>query len=284
MDLAGLQDKAKILLEMLPYFQSFFGKTIIVKYGGSAMSDSILKESIVKDIALLKQVGLKPIVVVGGGKEIDSWLSRLNIERRFKDGLRVTDKDTMEVAEMVLNKVSKEIVALFGKYGISAVGLSGKDSMMLEVKPRDKENLGYVGDITKVRSRILESLLQNDFVPVVCPIGINDNESYNINADLLACALAEEMKVEKLVFLSDIDGVYEDYEDKDSLIPELHISHALKLIESGKIHGGMIPKINACIHAINNGVSRVHIIDGRIEHCLLLEFFTKRGIGTAILR
>lgn len=285
MDMKLWQDKAKILIESLPYIQQFRGKIIVIKYGGSAMLDKNLKKSLMRDIALLQSIGFKPIIVHGGGKEIDKWLQIVGIQREFKNGLRVTNLETMEIVEMVLNKINKELVGLLGSFGVRSVGLSGKDGNMLQVKPKDKENLGYVGSIVKVDSTLIKSVLLSDCIPIICPIGINDRyEDYNINADDAAQALAEELQAEKLVFLSDIEGVYEDYYDKDSLISELSISKANELIEQGKISGGMIPKLHSCIKAITNGVSRVHIIDGRIQHCLLLEFLTNRGIGTAILQ
>lgn len=279
-----LQDKAKILIEALPYIQHFRGKVIIIKYGGSAMESEKLKKSLIRDVALLQSIGFKPIIVHGGGKEIDKWLRIAQIERIFKDGLRVTDLPTMEIVEMVLNKISKELVGLLSEFGVKSCGLSGKDGKILQVEPKDREILGFVGRVVSVDSTLINAVLNSDFVPVICPVGIGiDHRSYNINADDAACALAEALRVEKLVFLSDIEGVYRDYNDKSSLISELSIAEAQKLISDGSINGGMIPKINSCIHAVRNGVSRVHIIDGRIEHCLLLEFFTNKGIGTAIL-
>ncbi|WP_342767979.1 acetylglutamate kinase [Helicobacter didelphidarum] len=278
------QDKAKILIESLPYIQYFRGKIIVIKYGGSAMLDENLKKSLIRDVALLQSIGFKPIIVHGGGKEIDKWLHIAGIEREFQDGLRVTNAATMEIVEMVLNKVSKELVGLLSEFGVHSCGLSGKDGRILQVRAKNKDKLGYVGEVINVDSTLIHSVLTSDFVPVICPIGIGgEHKSYNVNADDAACALAEALKVEKLVFLSDIEGVYEDYHDKDSLITELSIAHAERLIQEGKINGGMIPKIRSCIQAVRNGVSRVHIIDGRIQHCLLLEFFTNRGIGTAIL-
>lgn len=279
-----LQEKAKILIEALPYIQHFRGKVIIIKYGGSAMESENLKKSLIRDVALLQSIGFKPIIVHGGGKEIDKWLEITKIKRVFKDGLRVTDLPTMEIVEMVLNKISKELVGLLSEFGVKSCGLSGKDGKILQVEPKDREILGYVGRVVSVDSTLINAVLNSDFVPVICPVGIGiDHRSYNINADDAACVLAEALKVEKLVFLSDIEGVYRDYNDKSSLISELSIAEAQRLISDGSINGGMIPKINSCIHAVRNGVRRVHIIDGRIEHCLLLEFFTNRGIGTAIL-
>ncbi len=284
MDMKSWQDKAKILIESLPYIQLFRGKTIVIKYGGSAMIDDELKKSLIRDIALLQSIGFKPIIVHGGGKDIDKWLEKVEIKREFKNGLRVTDKNTMEIVEMVLNKISKDIVGMLGEFGICSCGLSGKDGALLQVKPKDKENLGFVGEVEKVDTTLLDSILKNNFVPVICPVGIDKNyKSYNINADDVACAIAEALNAEKLVFLSDIEGVYEEYGNEDTFVSELSIEEAYRFINDGKVSGGMIPKLQSCIHAIENGVSRVHILDGRIQHCLLLEFFTNKGIGTAIL-
>ena len=279
-------DKAEVLIEALPYIQRFNRKVIVIKYGGSAMVDERLKEDVIKDCVLLKLVGFKPIIVHGGGKEISRWVGKVGMEPKFINGLRVTDAETMEVAEMVLNKVNKELVNLVQRLGIKAVGISGKDGELLKVKKKLSEgkDIGYVGEVTEVNPKILNDLLDKDFLPIVCPIGMDENyDSYNINADDAACAIARAVHAEKLAFLTDIEGVYKDPKDPSTLISELPISEAKKLIEDGYIGGGMLPKLNNCIDAIENGVSRVHILDGRIAHCLLLEIFTNRGIGTAIL-
>lgn len=279
------QDKAKILIESLPYIQLFRGKIMVIKYGGSAMLNEELQKSLIRDVALLHSIGFQPIIVHGGGKDIDKWLEVVNIEREFQDGLRVTNKDTMKIVEMVLNKISKDIVGMLCEFGVQACGISGKDGRMLQVKAKDIKKLGYVGEVVYVDTSLVNAILQNGFVPVICPVGIGgDNKSYNINADDAACAIAEALHAEKLVFLSDIEGVYEDYNNKDSFISELNLHEAQNLIDTGKVSGGMIPKLQSCIHAIHNGVSRVHILDGRVQHCLLLEFFTNKGIGTAILK
>ncbi|MDY5576677.1 MAG: acetylglutamate kinase [Lachnospiraceae bacterium] len=286
MSVETLQEKANVLIEALPYIQRFNRKIIVVKYGGSAMTDEELKKNVIKDVTLLKLVGFKPIIVHGGGKEISKWVAKSGMEPRFINGLRVTDKDTMEIAEMVLGKVGKQLVALVEELGVKAVSISGKDGMMLKCtkKYSDGEDIGFVGEITEVNAKILYDLIENDYLPIVSPIGMDDEfNSYNINADDAACAIAREVKAEKLAFLTDVEGVYRDPSDKASLISELRISEARKLMEAGNIGGGMLPKINNCIDAIDNGVSRVHILDGRILHCLLLEIFTNRGIGTAIL-
>ncbi|SFB37201.1 N-acetylglutamate kinase [Acetitomaculum ruminis DSM 5522] len=281
-----LLEKAEVLIEALPYIRRFNRKIIIIKYGGSAMIDEELKQNVIKDVSLLKLVGFKPIIVHGGGKEINSWLSKVGIESKFVNGLRVTNEETMEVAEMVLNKVNKDLVGLIEANGINAVGISGKDGRLLQVEKKysDGADIGLVGEITKVNPKILFDLLEKDFLPVICPLGMDENyKTYNINADDVACAVAKAMSAEKLAFLSDIEGVYKYADDPSSLISELHITEAKKLIEEGYIKGGMLPKLNNCIDAIKKGVNRVHILDGRIAHCLLLEIFTNKGIGTAIL-
>lgn len=279
-------DKAEVLIEALPYIQRFNRKIIVVKYGGSAMIDEELQQNVIKDVTLLKLTGFKPIIVHGGGKEISRWVNKVGMEPKFINGLRVTDADTMEVAEMVLNKVNKDLVRMVEELGVRAIGISGKDGALLKVdkKYSNGEDIGFVGDIKSVNADILFDLLEKDFLPIVCPIGLDDDyNTYNINADDAAYAIAKAVHAEKLAFLSDIEGVYKDYEDKESLIHALDVEEAKKLIEDGAISGGMIPKLQNCIGAIENGVSRVHILDGRIPHCLLLEIFTKKGIGTAIV-
>ena len=278
--------KASVLIEALPYIQRFNRKIIVVKYGGSAMVDDRLKRSVIEDVTLLKLVGFKPIIVHGGGKEISRWVEKSGMEPKFVNGLRVTDEPTMEIAEMVLNKVNKSLVQLVEQLGVLAVGVSGKDGGMLKVEKKyaDGEDIGFVGDIREVNPKILFDLLEKDFLPIVAPIGLDDQyNTYNINADDAACAIARAVSAEKLAFLTDIEGVYKNPDDKSSLISELPVTEAAKLMESGYIGGGMLPKLANCIDAIENGVSRVHILDGRIPHCLLLEIFTNRGIGTAIL-
>ena len=280
-------DKAEVLIEALPYIQKFNRKVIVVKYGGSAMVDENLKKRVIEDVTLLKLVGFKPIIVHGGGKEISRWVSKVGMEPKFINGLRVTDEPTMELAEMVLGKVNKELVQMVESLGVRAIGLSGKDGGLLNVtkKYSNGEDIGYVGEIQKVNADILWDLLDKDFLPIVCPIGLDDSfHTYNINADDAACAIAHAMNAEKLAFLTDIEGVYKDPNDPSTLISELQISEAKEFIEKGYIGGGMLPKLNNCIDAIENGVSRVHILDGRIPHCLLLEIFTNKGIGTAILK
>ncbi len=280
-------DKAAVLIEALPYIQRFNRKIVVVKYGGSAMLDQELKENVIKDVVLLKLVGFKPIIVHGGGKEISRWVGKVGMEPRFVNGLRVTDAETMEIAEMVLARVNQELVTLVQQLGIKAVGVSGKDGGLLKVEKKlsDGQDIGFVGNVKKVEPRILFDLLEKDFLPIVFPIGYDDEfNTYNINADDAACAIAEAVHAEKLAFLSDIEGVYKDPQDPGSLISELRIEEARALIADGYVGGGMIPKLGNCIDAVENGVSRVHILDGRIPHSLLLEIFTNKGIGTAILR
>ena len=280
-------DKAEVLIEALPYIQRFNRKVIVVKYGGSAMVDEELKKQVIEDVTLLKLVGFKPIIVHGGGKEISRWVGKVGMEPKFINGLRVTDEATMELAEMVLGKVNKELVQLVQGLGVRAIGVSGKDGGLLKVtkKYSGGEDIGFVGEVQKVNAEILWDLLEKDFLPIVCPVGMDETfQTFNINADDAACAIARAMNAEKLAFLTDIEGVYKDPGDPETLISELQISEARKLMEDGFIGGGMLPKLNNCIDAIENGVSRVHILDGRIAHCLLLEIFTNKGIGTAILR
>ena len=285
-EMEKLLEKASVLIEALPYIQRFNRKIIVVKYGGSAMIDEELKKSVIEDVTLLKLVGFKPIIVHGGGKEISSWVNKVGMEPKFINGLRVTDEPTMEIAEMVLNRVGKSLVKMVQQLGVNAIGISGKDGGLLKVdkKLAGGEDVGFVGEVKEVNAQILFDLLEKDFLPIVCPIGLDDEyNTYNINADDAACAIAKAVKAEKLAFLTDIEGVYENPDDKSTLISELYISDAKKLLDSGNIGGGMLPKLNNCIDAIENGVSRVHILDGRILHCLLLEIFTNKGIGTAIL-
>ena len=278
--------KANVLIEALHYIQRFHGKTIVVKYGGSAMVDHELKKNVIRDVALLKLVGFRPIIVHGGGKEITRWINKIGLETQFVNGLRVTDKPTMEVAEMVLNRVNKGLVSMMEKVGLKAVGISGKDGTVLRVEKKlsGGRDIGYVGEVKEVNPLLLNTLLDNDFIPVICPVGSDDEyHSYNINADDAACAIAKAMRAAKLVFLTDIEGVYRDFLDKSSLISEMTVAEAKEFIASGNAGGGMLPKLSNCIDAIEAGVSRVHILDGRMEHSLLLEFFTNKGIGTAII-
>ncbi len=278
--------KAEVLIEALPYIQHFNRKIIVVKYGGSAMIDEDLKRQVIQDVTLLKLVGFKPVIVHGGGKEISRWVEKSGMKPVFVNGLRKTDEATMEIAEMVLNKVNKSLVTLVQELGVNAIGISGKDGGLLKVEKKysNGEDIGFVGEITEVNPKIIYDMLEKDFLPIICPVGMDEEfNSYNINADDAACAIARAIHAEKLAFLTDIEGVYKDPSDESTLISELSVSEAKNLIGDGYIGGGMLPKLNNCIDAIENGVSRVHILDGRIAHCLLLEIFTNKGIGTAII-
>ena len=279
--------KADVLIEALPYIREFSGEKIVVKYGGSAMTDSQLKKSVITDVALLKLVGMKPIIVHGGGKEISRWVKLSGGTPRFVGGLRVTDEATMEIAEMVLGKVNKGLVQYMEENGVKACGISGKDGGTMIVRKKQQPSgvdLGYVGEVVRVDTGLIDTLIEDDFVAVICPVGLGeDYRSYNVNADDAACAVAEAVSAGKLVFLSDIEGVYRDPSDASTLISELSVSEAQRFISEGYAGGGMLPKLQNCIHAIESGVSRVHILDGRIMHSMLLEIFTNKGIGTAII-
>ena len=286
-DMQEVLKKAEVLIEALPYIQKFNRKIIVVKYGGSAMSNEELQKNVIKDVTLLKLVGFKPIIVHGGGKEISRWVGKVGKEAQFINGLRVTDAETMEIAEMVLNKVNKSLVTMVEELGVKAVGISGKDGKLLNVEKKysSGQDIGFVGDVKEVQAKILYDLLENDYLPIVAPIGLDDSfQTYNINADDAACAIAKAVGADKLVFLTDIEGLYKDINDKSSFISRITASEADKLIADGFIGGGMLPKLNNCTSAIENGVNRVHILDGRIPHCLLLEIFTNSGVGTAIIR
>ena len=285
-DMNKVLSKAEVLIEALPYIQKFNRKYIVVKYGGSAMSNEELQKNVIKDVTLLKLVGFKPIIVHGGGKEISRWVGKVGKEAKFVGGLRVTDEETMEIAEMVLNKVNKNLVTMVQELGVKAVGVSGKDGGLLQVEKKyaEGQDIGFVGEITNVNPKVLFDLLEKDFLPIVAPIGLDEKfQTYNINADDAACAIAKAVNAEKLAFLTDIEGLYKDINDKSSFISRLSASQAEELVADGFIGGGMLPKLNSCISAVQNGVQRVHILDGRIPHCLLLEIFTRQGIGTAIV-
>ena len=277
------QKKAEVLIEALPDIQKFNRKIIVVKYGGSAMSDEELQRHVIQDVTLLKLVGFKPIIVHGGGKAISSWVRKTGKEAQFINGLRVTDKETMEIAEMVLGRVSKNLVTMVEELGVKAVGISGKDSAMLKVKKRlsGGQDIGYVGEITKVDPKILFDMMDNDYLPIVAPIGLDDQfETYNINADEAACAIAKAVGADKLVYLTDVEGLYRDFEDKSSFISRISVTEAEELIANGMIGGGMLPKLSNCTDAVRGGVKRVHILDGRVPHSILLEIFTNKGNGT----
>ena len=279
--------KANILIEALPYIQRLSGKTVIIKYGGNAMIDHEQIKTIMQDITLLKYVGVNPVVVHGGGPEISRTLSLMNVESRFYKGLRITDKDAIEVVQMVLTgKINKDIVAQLNALGGKAIGISGMDGALLQaekMEPVDGVDLGYVGKVTNVNSRVLEILANDDYIPVVAPIGIGpDGTVYNINADTAASEIAAAMKAEKLIFLTDIDGIYRNPEDPSSLISAISVPEVNELIKQGVISGGMIPKVQGCIKGVEMGVKRTHILNGTIPHPILLEIFTDVGIGTMV--
>ena len=290
------EDKAAILVEALPYIQQFYGKTIVIKYGGNAMINDDLKEKVMQDIALMKYVGIRPVIVHGGGPDITGFLKKVGKESDFVAGLRVTDAETIEIAEMVLDgKVNSEIVNLLNRRGVRAVGLSGKDAGLIKARKKlatvyegedtKKVDIGYVGEVEQVDTGILEDLLQQGYVPIIAPIGVGDNgESYNINADYVAAEIAGALQAEKLLLLTDIEGIYKDFNDKSSFISTLHLPEAKQYIKEGIIAGGMIPKVEACLTALEQGAGKTHIIDGRLAHSIILEIFTSRGIGTQVVR
>lgn len=287
MSLQKYIDKAEVLIEALPYITKFNGKIIVIKYGGSAMLDEELKRKVIEDIVLLKMVGFKPIIVHGGGKEISKWVAKSGMETQFLEGLRVTDEATIELVEMVLGKVNNELVRLVHSLGVKALGVSGMDGDLLQVDKKiiESGDIGYVGDVKQVNPQVIYDLLDDDYLPIVYPVGIGDDgKPYNINADEAAGAIATAIGAEKLAFLTDTEGVYMDINDPDSRISQLGVDEAQQLIEDGVIAGGMIPKIMNCVDAVNGGVNRVHILDGRLPHCVLLEIFTNKGIGTMVLK
>ncbi|MBJ2356554.1 acetylglutamate kinase [Sphaerochaeta sp. S2] len=281
--------KAEVLIEAIPYIRTFAGSIVVVKYGGSAMVDEQLKKSVIQDIAMLKYIGLKPVVIHGGGKEITSLLDRLGKKSEFLDGLRVTDAETAQVAEMVLSgSIGKSLVSELEQVGISAVGISGKDgrTLLCSKKLDDKgRDLGYVGHVEKVDPSLLETLLSNNFVPVVSPVGVDEEgNTYNINADYAASAVAGSLSAQKLVFLTDVEGILKDKDDPSSIIRALSTRQAEEYIQDGTINGGMIPKVQCCLDGLEKGVSSVHVLDGRVPHAILLEIFTTRGIGTMVTK
>ncbi len=281
-----IMKKAEVLVEALPYIQKFNRKIIVVKYGGSAMSNEELQRSVIQDVTLLKLVGFKPIIVHGGGKAISAWVEKAGKQPHFISGLRVTDEETMEIAEMVLNRVNKNLVSMVQKLGVLAAGISGKDGNLLQVEKKyvDGQDIGFVGNIKNVNPKILYDLIDHDFLPIVAPVGMDENcDTYNINADDAACAIARAVGADKLVFLTDVEGLYRDFEDKNTFINRIGVREADELIEGGYIGGGMLPKLANCTAAVKGGVNKVHILDGRIPHCLLLEIFTDKGVGTAIM-
>jgi acetylglutamate kinase len=277
--------RVRVLSEALPYIQQFAGRTVVVKYGGAAMKDSSLKDKVIRDVVFMACVGLRPIVVHGGGPEINTWLGKLGIEPQFKNGLRVTDAATMEVVEMVLvGRVNKELVALINQAGGSAVGLCGMDANLIKARPVDAVDVGFVGEVTSVDIRILESLVKAGHIPVVSSVAADETgQTYNINADTVAGEIAAALSAEKMILLTDTAGILRDYKDMATLIPKIDIQEARKLIDDGIVSGGMIPKVNCCVRSLAQGVRAAHIIDGRIPHALLLEIFTDAGIGSMIV-
>ncbi|MBD2327297.1 acetylglutamate kinase [Alkalinema sp. FACHB-956] len=283
--LADASVRVNILSEALPYIQQFAGRTIVVKYGGAAMKDSTLKDQVIRDVVFMASVGIRPVLVHGGGPEINTWLGKLNIEPQFKNGLRVTDAPTMDVVEMVLvGRLNKEIVALVNQAGGSAVGLCGKDGNLLTARPADEEGVGFVGEVSTVNPRLLEVLINDGHIPIVSSVAADEmGQSYNINADTVAGEIAAALGAEKLILLTDTPGLMKDPKVPDSLIPQLTIREARALIDDGTVSGGMIPKLSCCVRSLAQGVRAAHIIDGRLPHSLLLEIFTDSGIGTMVV-
>ncbi len=277
--------RAAILVEALPYIQAFAGRTMVIKFGGNAMVDPALAETFAADIVLLRAIGLKPVVVHGGGPQIGALLDRLGIETEFRDGLRVTDAATLDVARMVLGgQVNRDIVSAINRHDHIAVGLSGEDAGLIIADQRDPA-LGFVGDVAKVNRRILDTLIADGFVPVISTIGADPTgQAFNINADTAAIAVAEALRAEKLIYLTDVPGVLTDVADATSLVSRLSVARARLLIADGVIAGGMIPKVEACIDAVEAGVGSAHILDGRIPHVVLLELLTDAGVGTMLTR
>ena len=291
--------KAEVLIESLPYIKTFNSKTFVIKYGGAAMTDEALKKNIIQNIILLKYIGINPIIVHGGGPLITSYLEKTGVKSRFVNGLRVTDKDTINVVQMVLvGLINQEIVSLLNHYGGNAIGLSGKDANLIitrkhlpeeEFDSKEKKqksiDLGFVGEIEKIQPSILINLSEKGYIPVIAPIGVGlDGESYNINADVVAGEIAKALKAEKLIMLTDVDGIYKVPDNKATKINSLTVSEAKEMIEKNQIKSGMIPKVKACMDATLNGVKRTHIIDGSEKHSMLLEIFTDKGIGTMVTK
>lgn len=277
--------RVRVLSEALPYIQQFAGRTVVVKYGGAAMKDSTLKDTVIRDIVFLACVGLRPVVVHGGGPEINSWLAKLGIEAQFKNGLRVTDAATMDVVEMVLvGRVNKELVSLINRAGGRAVGLCGKDGNLIKARPKGLEGIGFVGEVSSIDIQLLESLVNSGYIPVVSSVAADETgQAYNINADTVAGEIAAALGAEKLILLTDTPGILRDYKDPSTLIAKVDIQQARQLIDEGIVAGGMIPKVGCCVRSLAQGVRAAHIIDGRIPHALLLEIFTDEGIGSMIL-
>ena len=275
--------KATILAEALPYIREFSGKTVVIKYGGNAMEDPDLADLFAQDVVLMRLVGMNPVVVHGGGPQISDLMRRLGKEPEFVDGLRVTDAETVDIVRMALvGKVNREVVASVNRHGSYAVGLSGEDAGLINVAARD-EKLGFVGDIRRIDPSILERLIREELIPVVATVGVDDaGQAYNVNADTDAGAIAESLRAEKLVYLTNVAGMYGDLADEASLISRIDVDRLAALVDDGVLSEGMIPKARSCVEAVKSGVSRAHILDGRIPHALLLEFFTREGIGTMV--
>jgi acetylglutamate kinase len=276
--------KATILAEALPYIREFSGKTVVIKYGGSAMEDPELADLFAQDVVLMRLVGMNPVVVHGGGPQITDLMRRLGKEPEFVDGLRVTDAETVDIVRMALvGKVNREIVASVNQHGSYAVGLSGEDAGLITVGQRD-DKLGFVGDIRRIDPSILERLLREELIPVVATVGVDEaGQAYNVNADTVAGAIAESLRAEKLVYLTNVAGMYSNRADEASLISRIDVDRLAALVDDGVLSEGMIPKARSCVDAVKSGVSRAHILDGRIPHALLLEFFTREGIGTMVI-
>ena len=283
-DLQESIGKADVLIEALKYIKQFYGKTIVIKYGGHAMIDKNLKEKVILDIVLMKYVGMNPVVIHGGGPEITEVMDKMGKKSQFVKGLRVTDEETMEIVEMVLGRINKGLVALINEHGAKAVGLSGKDAGLISAKKcKSDVELGFVGDVSEIDPTIINVLDREGFIPVISSIGTCDGDTYNINADLVAGEIASALKAEKLIMLTDVRGIMRDQKDESTLISTIKATEIEKLSEEGIISGGMLPKVEACVVALCGGVKKTHIIDGRISHSILLEIFTDSGIGTQII-
>lgn len=280
-------EKAGILVEALPYIKKFYGKTVVIKYGGHAMINSELKQAVMTDLVLMKYVGINPVVVHGGGPEITGMLKRLGVESQFVGGLRVTDETTMEVVEMVLGKINKEIASRINRLGGRGVGLSGKDGGLITAVKKlgsGQRDIGFVGEVNEVNPGLLETVIKEGYIPVVSPVGVGeDGQSYNINADYVAGAIATSLKADKLIILTDVEGILEDRNNKESLISTVKVTEISSLIDRDILQGGMIPKVECCVEAIKGGVNSTHILDGRVPHSILLEVFTDKGIGTMVV-
>lgn len=286
-------ERARVLTEALPYIKEFFGKTVVIKYGGSAMTGTDdVKDDVIRDIILMKFIGMRPVIVHGGGPEINKFLNKVGKVAEFKMGNRVTDAETMDIVEMVLaGKINKDIVTRFNKQGAKAVGISGTDSNLIIAKKKfienngEKVDIGYVGEVVEINPKMIEILQKEDFIPVISPVGVDrDGNTYNINADYVAGEIAGALNAYKFMFMTDVAGILRDVSKPESIISETSEKEVNKLIESGIIAGGMLPKVEACLTAIRKGAEKVHIVDGRVSHCLLLELFTDSGIGTMITK